>query len=141
MSFVFNSGRGRWFGSKGVTSLEFAVVLVPFLWMTFAIFDIGRYLFTIQAMVTVMTEAERLAVVNPSSAILICGPWANTATITPLLDSSQTNVCITSINSPNTGGGSVSQFQVTVTYPFNTVTPGLGALDSTALTQTATISY
>jgi hypothetical protein len=137
MSFVSNSGRRGWLGSAGVTSLELALVLLPFLFLMTAVFDLGRYLFTVQSMVTLMTEAARYSKVYPDQTPL-CGvnTWPNTATVAPLLDPTQVNLCITSLN-PTYG---VMQVQVTVTYPFTAATPGLSTLDGT-LTETATYSY
>jgi hypothetical protein len=144
MSSVSNRRR-RGLGCSGITSLEFALVFVPFIWLMTGIFDIGRYFFTIQSMATVLSGAERYSMINPLWAPCGTDSWATAATIAPLLDSTQINLCVTPINGVGTNGpGAVTQIQVTVTYPFTAVTPGLGVLNTTEsspLTQRATISY
>jgi hypothetical protein len=137
--------RRRGLGCAGISSLEFALVFVPFIWLMTGIFDIGRYFFTIQSMATLMSEAERYSMINPLWAPCGTDSWADAASLVPLLDSTQINLCVIAINGPGSAGaGGVSQVQLTVTYPFTAVTPGLGLLDHTSsnpLTQTSTISY
>jgi hypothetical protein len=112
-----------------VTSLELALVLVAFLWMMMGIFDLARYLVIVQSLVTLMTDAERYAVIDPLDATNYCfgaATWPNTATSAPLLDPNQVNVSICQV----TVAG-VNQMQVTATYPFAAITPGLEALNGT----------
>lgn len=135
MSSVSNRIRRCLIGREGVTSLEFALVFVPFLWLMFGIFDIGRYFFTVQSMVTLMTAAERCVIVNPNQQ-----NWPGclgTGTLVPLLDPSLVSVAI---SGPSNSPGAVTQIQVTVTYQFAAITPGLGLL-SGPLTETTTYSY
>jgi hypothetical protein len=138
MSSVSNKRkkRGRW--QSGVTSLELALVMVPFFLMMLGTFDLVRYLYTEQALLTVMSEAGRFAMTVPRNQWQICGigSWAETASLAPLLDAQQVNVCIGSVNTV----GIVNQVQVTVQYPFTATTPLLSALDGT-LTQTTIYSY
>ena len=144
MSSVSNKRR-RGLGCAGISSLEFALVFVPFIWLMTGIFDIGRYFFTIQSMVTLMSEAERYSMLNPLWAPCGTDSWAGAATLAPLLDPTEINLCVTPLNGVGTNGpGAVTQIQLTVSYPFTAITPGLGLLDHTSsnpLTQTATISY
>jgi hypothetical protein len=139
MSSNSNSRRLGSLGRSGVTSLELALILAPFLWLMLGIFDLGRYFFTVQSMVTLMAEAERFAIVNPSAvAWPPCsrGNWSSVANATPLLDPAQVDVCIQAVNV-----GAVTQIQVQVTYPFSAMTPGLKSALDGPLTETTTYIY
>jgi hypothetical protein len=116
-----------------MTSLEAALVMVPLFLMMLSLFDIARYFFTVQAMLTVMTETERAAMVSPLQR---CGTgwWPNTASVAPLLDASQVYLCVGTVN----GAGAVTQIQVTVQYPF---AANFLTLLSGTLTETTTHSY
>jgi Flp pilus assembly protein TadG len=125
MSFVSNSRRRGGLGCAGVTSLELALVIVPFLWMLLGIFDLGRYLFTVQSMVTLMTDAQRtvlVAVENQNQTTNFHGlytldEWsaATGAVLPPLLfDTAHGQVNVTF-----QGGYGVTQVQVQVIYPFH----------------------
>jgi hypothetical protein len=144
MSFVFNRFRRRRLDRAGVTSLELALVLVPFMFLVMAIFDIARYMFTVQSMVTLMMQAERTIMINPGlGSQPLCpiniGNWTNMMGMTtpPMIDPTQGTICINTISPQG-----VYQIQVTLTYPFTTITPGLGGLapDGT-LTRSATNSF
>lgn len=145
-------------GRAGVTSLEFALVAVPFLWLILAVTDLGQYFFTVQAMTTMVADMQRFMMLAPDGAVG-CYPFnarPNTSTIIQppsapplMLDPAQGTVCITNLaaTGPANGGG-VNWIQVTVQYPFVPITPGLGALSATndgvvdnRLSQQATYSY
>ena len=139
MSCVCSRRRRRRSGNAGVTSLEVALVLGPFLFLLLGVCDFGRYFFTLQSMTTLMAEAARTAIIyGPySEQAPGCGPnsWPGISTVAPLLDPAQVYLCINPISLYG-----VSQVQVTVQYPFDANTPGLSAL-SGLLQQTATYSY
>lgn len=141
--------------SAGVTSLELALVLVPFLLIVMATFDIARYLFTVQAMVSLMTDSARYVMVQNaggsygtgfSSAQQTIAAFIGTTgapqgvTPSPLLDPTQGQISINFLNQNSLPPLGVSQIQVIVTYPFTANTPGLSLLSGT-LTETATYSY
>jgi Flp pilus assembly protein TadG len=142
MSFVYNSIL-RPLGRAGVTSLEFALVALVLLPLLISLFDLARYLFTIQSMQTLMTDVGRYAMVQPTNSER-CSPFQDwisntTVVIPPLLpDVPNDQICSSFLNL-YTGLG-VNQVQVTVTYPFSFISPWLTGLDST-LIQSTTYSY
>ena len=170
MSSVSNSVRRRRFGCAGTTSLELALVMLPFLWLMMGTIDIGRYLFTVQSMTTVMTDAHRSVMLayaagggnavpegcfNFSSWSSTAHQYANTTDgPPPLLDPAQGTVIVTAIT--KIIGWGTQQMQVTVRYPFVPITPWLnlltgalvangdpcaGAGDDTRLMEQATYAY
>jgi Flp pilus assembly protein TadG len=68
MSSVSNSKRRTWLGKLGTTSLEFALVLASFLWLLLGTIDIARYLYTVQALIGLMGEAGRVALMDTTWA-------------------------------------------------------------------------
>ena len=170
MSSESNSGRRRRFGCAGVTSLELALVMIPFLWMMTGVIDIGRYLFTVQALTTVVTDAQRTAMLAFNAHGEISVPegcfdfssWSATArqfvntpdSPPPLLDPAKGTVIVVSIT--NIVGWGTRQTQVTARYPFEPITPWLnlltgalvasgdpcgGASDDTRLMETAIYTF
>ncbi len=129
----------------GVTSLEWAMVAVAFMLLIISLFDMVRYVVTLQSVTSVMTEAGRACLVNPAAPI--CGggspsSWPAVSTVAPMLDSSQFKVYI--FPGPYASGNpfgiaslGVNIIQVTVTYPFVATTPWMSSLDGT-ISETAT---
>ena len=134
------------------------------------VIDIGRYLFTVQSMTTVMTNAHRsvlLAYSVGSATTLPSGcfdfsSWSSTANRyssttdgpPPLLD--PTLGTVIAYNISDVSGWGTQQMRVTVRYPFVPITPGLGLLtgalvasgdpcagagDDTRLMEQATYTY
>jgi hypothetical protein len=153
------SNRRSCLGNAGVTSLELALVLVVFMWLLMGVFDLGRYFFTVQSMVTLMAEAGRyVTIAGEGSGTALQGVAAQGAgpecyaintfssisavVPPPLLDPTQGQICINVLTPFGLG---VNQIQVTVNYPFTAFTPGLSGLNGTLtenpLTETATYSY
>jgi Flp pilus assembly protein TadG len=144
MSFVSNrTSQGR-LGRAGATSLELALVLIPFLLLMFGTFDLARYFFTVQAIETLTTDAARYAVINGNAAVTkpSTGPygplgidiWASQTNVPvpALLDPTQGTICIA--YGATVAGLGVNRVQVTVVYPFTAMLPGLGALNTTLQT-------
>jgi hypothetical protein len=132
MSSVSNNP-GRRLRRAGATSLELAIVFLIFIPMLMSVFDLARYLFTVQSMLTLMMDAGRYGLVRPGSAQLSGTPatWASQTTVTvpPLLDPSQGCVSLT-FNNFVTGNG-VNQVMVAVIYPFTASSPWLSGLSNT----------
>jgi Flp pilus assembly protein TadG len=131
MSSVSNNKRRTWLGKLGTTSLEFAFILPWFLWLLLGTIDIARYLYTVQALIGLMGEAGRLAIMNP-----IAPPpgTEQIATIAPLLDANQVTLTVTQT--------SYNLYTVTVQvqYQFVAYTPLLGGL-SGPITESTTYTY
>jgi hypothetical protein len=144
MLFAFNNIRRNQLGRSGVASLEFALVALPFLWLVFGIFDLARYLFIVQAPVTLMTDVQRfIYVAGENAAVQYQGPVAYTngytsVVVPPPLDPTQGHLSVTYLNLA--GGFGVNQVQVTLSYPFTAMTPGFSLLNGTIQEQT-TYSY
>jgi Flp pilus assembly protein TadG len=138
MSYVSNSKRRTRLGKAGTTSIEFALILVWFLWLLLGTIDIARYLYTVQALVGLMGEAGRVALTNPNFGP--CGPnsWTQIATIAPLLDANAVNLCVTP--AALSAGFGVITVNVQVQYQFTPYTPLLGALAQT-ITETTNYTY
>jgi len=126
------------------------LVLVPFMWIFLGAIDLGRYFFTVQSMVTLLTDSQRAVMIITedylvgADGLYNCydlGSWSTSLAIAtpPLLVPASGQACISFLDVQNRFGG-VQQIQVTVTYPFTTITPGLSGWDST-LSESATYSY
>jgi Flp pilus assembly protein TadG len=142
---AFNSTRRKRLGCSGVSSLEFALIALPFMWLMFGIFDLARYLFIVQALVTLMTDVQRFVFVAGENVAVqqYQGPIAYTnghasVVVPPPLDPTQGTLSVTYLNLA--GGFGVNQVQVTLNYPFTAMTPGFALLDGTIQEQ-ATYSY
>ena len=113
-----------------ISSLEFAFILPAFLVLLMGTIDVARYLYTVQALVGLMGEAGRVAIMAghpdwPQCPNQASNWWPQTATIAPLLDANNVYLCITP------GGGSGAgplTMSVQVSYPFVTYTPFFGKL-------------
>jgi hypothetical protein len=123
-------------GDAGTTSVEFAIILLAFLWLLLGTIDLARYFYTVQAVVGLMSEAGRVSLMDPEWGPCGNNSWTDIATISPLLDSNQVNLCV----SQGLAGVGVNTVKVTVTYPFTPYTPGLSALAGT-ITETTTYTY
>jgi hypothetical protein len=145
MLFASNSIRRARLGRSGVTSLEFALTAVPFLWLMFGIFDLARYFFIVQALITLMTDVQRFifvagengAVQQYQGTLAYKNGYASVV-VPPPLDPTQGALSVTYLNLA--GGFGVNQVQVTLNYPFTAMTPGLSLLNG-MIQEQATYSY
>ena len=130
MSSVSSSKRRAWLGRPGTSSIELAFILPAFLWLLLGTIDIARYLYTVQALVGLMGEAGRVAIMdsNFGNGLPPCSNnyWSQIATIAPLLDANNVSLCVTPASWSS--GSGVITVTVSVSYPFTPYTPGLGAL-------------
>jgi Flp pilus assembly protein TadG len=132
-------------GVHGSTSLETALVLLPFLMLLFAGIDLGRFFMTTQSMLMLVTNAGHAALVaNTANASMPCGvnSWPDGTALVPLLDPTQVNLCMAATGFDEFGH--VTGVTVTVTYPFTTFMPlpsGFSWLPSGNLTRSITYSY
>jgi len=152
----------RWgrLGRAGVTSLELALVMVPFMYLLMAVTDLARYFFTIQAMTTLMNDTIRydwLYYVDHNTFSSMDGGCYTTfsaaqavsgVAASPLLSNTtdptiQLCVDYNPVTNVATGqyGGAVYQSLVVVQYPFTTITPGLSGLNGTLTVQCLLLTY
>jgi Flp pilus assembly protein TadG len=132
-----------------VTSVEFALILFPFLLLLLGTFDLGRYFLTLHSVSAFANAAARYCLVNYNfetygvfvSASSLSNP--NLADAAPFLDPTVLQVsatCQPVTFHPADLGDGLQQRTVTAQYPFQPITPGLDLLDTT-ITQTVTFDY
>lgn len=127
---------------KGVTSLEWALISVTFFLLIISIFDLVRYVVTLQSVSAVMTEAGRACLVNRAADICYASDassWATASVVAPTLDPSQLTIHVLMDNYV-VGASSVPGthcIQVTVSYPYSATAPWMSSLGST-VSETAT---
>jgi Flp pilus assembly protein TadG len=133
---VINKLRRLWpRGRAGVTSLEFALVVVAFFLMLFGVVDVARYFLTWHGLNSVASEAARASQVNnwsfacghPSS-----GTAATVAGAAPFLATSQLTLCV--VKGTSTGLTTIS---VTASYPFSFMIALFAGANGTLQAQTA----
>ncbi|HET6607333.1 MAG TPA: TadE/TadG family type IV pilus assembly protein [Rhodopila sp.] len=143
MSSDSNNVRNRLSDSRGVTSLEWALVAAAFMMLIVSIFDLVRYVVVLQSVTSVMTEAGRTCLVNPQNGICYANSasWPVLSTVAPSLDPSKFNVAVLMggavSGAPSGSIPAVNAIQVTVSYPYQSITPWLSSLDAT-ISETAT---
>jgi Flp pilus assembly protein TadG len=113
----------------GVASVEFALLAIPFLLMSFGIIEFGRLIWTDEALeATAAIGARCMGVLSSSCAS--GGTYSSSNTTTYILAvASDWNLTLTSSAltlTPNGSCGGVAGFsQVTISYTFETVVPQL----------------
>jgi len=141
----FASSKRRRPGNAGVTSLEVAVIFGIFIILVFGIIDMSRYLYSQQALTTLVTATARQGYAtgsnyNPQGQQV----QALVAAYAPLLDGTQVTISV-SVNQP--AGDFVTipfaavEMQVIATYNFTPITPLVSALLGGGTTMTATVTY
>lgn len=130
---------------RGVTALEFAVVAPVLIMLTFGTMEFGRLLWTMQGLEMTAVEAARcmgiLATSCSSSGNFSSDNTNSYIEATALgwgINLTSSNLYLVTRNSTNTScaptGGTLTVSEVTITYTFQTVVPGLlSMLSSKAL--------
>lgn len=134
---------------SGASALEMALVLPVFLTMMIGVLEIGRYIFTMEALRSITAEAARLSMIDPtkkSTGVVLSGGTISSCTVsstlkvaaatkTPFIDTSSLTLCISNI---------VVDSKVTIIvstqYPFTTLLPILSVMNTT-LTDNTTLVY
>ena len=130
MSSVSNSKRRTWLGKLGTTSLEFALHPAGVPGLLLGTIDIARYLYTVQALVGLMGEAGRVAIMDPNLDVATVPQPTNwwpqlrrsLRCLTPT-----TSICASPRRRVRLAPGPIT-VSVTVSYPFVTYTPVFGKL-------------
>lgn len=145
MSPASNSWRRHSLGQDGTSSLEFALVAIPFVFMLLATMDLGRYFITAHSVHTLVDEATRSAVVN-CFGLQSCnyGTAVPTPSVVwnkvPFLSSSVTGASLTASQSYDTGTG-IRTITTTATYPFSFVLPAWTGLFTSGISETTQFKY
>lgn len=133
MSRAFNSRYLR--SQAGASSLEFALVAIPFLFLLLAGLDLGRYFMTRHALRTLVTEAARLAVINCAgrgecdAATALPAPavaWA----MVPFLDAAGANASLSAQQTVDQATG-ITTVVATASYEFAFVLPAWTGMNGT----------
>ena len=130
---------------RGVTALEFAVVAPVLMMLMFGTIEFGRLLWTMQGLQTTAVEAARCMGILASSCAS-SGAYSSGNTTSYIettaaawgISLTSSNLTLVTRDSTNTGcaptGGTLTVSEVTITYTFQTVVPGLlSMLSSKAL--------
>jgi Flp pilus assembly protein TadG len=144
MSRAFAKCRRGPIGEAGSTSLEFALVAVPFLFLLIAGMDLGRYFITQHSLRTLGAEAMRATLIQCFGQTTACTlPTANRqsaiATVPYLMAGS--TVLTASQTAPAVGTG-FRTVTVTAQYPFAFILPAWTGLNvNSPLTETMSFQY
>jgi hypothetical protein len=148
--------RRRGGGSRGQALVEFSLVLIPFLFQLLGIVDLGRGIYTNNAVSQAAREIARTTSVHPCDAGLPCTGTFGTSTQTTATIQTQRAlvpglgtpliVCVDVTDSaPTDDAGNPRPChpgdfaRVTVSAPFSVVTPLLGSVAPTTFSATSHI--
>jgi hypothetical protein len=131
-------------GKAGASSLEFALVAIPFVFLLIAGMDLGRYFITQHSLRTLISEAARATLVSCYGQGACTLPASNKLTVAakvPFLVRGSINWVTASQGAPNPNTG-VSTISVTVTYPFSFFLPAWTGLNTRSpITETTSLQY
>lgn len=125
-------------GERGTTLVETAIVMGVLLMFTLGIFDFGRALYTYSFLANAARQGARWAIVRGADCTQLdhCPAKSGSTDIQPFVQSlsegatKASNIQAT-LNFPNGNDSPGSIAQVTVTYPFTFIAPGLSKLSFT----------
>jgi TadE-like protein len=142
---AFNNFRPSLLRLSGTSSLEFALVAVPFVFMMFGGMELGRYFITRHSLHTLVDETARSAVVNCFNqktcpyGTAVPTP-SNLWSTVPFLQQSLPGASLTASQTFDTATGTRT-ITVTANYPFAFVLPAWTGLYSSGITETTKLKY
>jgi Flp pilus assembly protein TadG len=144
MSRAFARRRNLLMGNAGSTSLEFALVAIPFLFMLIAGMDLGRYFITQHSLRTLGSEAVRSTLIYCFGQNTACSlPAANKQTakaMVPFLAAG--SIGLTASQTAPVAGTGFRTITVTAQYPFAFILPAWTGLNvNSPLTETMSFQY
>jgi Flp pilus assembly protein TadG len=144
MSRAFARRRNRLADEAGSTSLEFALVAIPFLFMLIAGMDLGRYFITQHSLRTLGAEAMRATLIYCFGQTTACSlPTANeqaAKAMVPFLAGS--SIVLTANQTAAVAGTGFRTITVTAQYPFAFILPAWTGLNvNSPLTETMSFQY
>jgi len=136
--------------SRGQALVEFSLVLIPFLLLLMGIVDLGRGIYTNNAVAQAAREIARTTSVHPCSGGFPCATFGNSTETQATIATQRTMVpslgtpVITCVDladaAPSGRACRPGDFaRVTVTAPFSVIPPLLSAIAPTTLTSTSHI--
>jgi hypothetical protein len=142
---AFNNRRLNLLRQSGTSSLEFALVAVPFVFMLVGGMDLGRYFITRHSLHTLVDETARSAVVNCFNqkacpyGTAVPTP-SNLWSKVPFLQQSLAGASLTVSQTFDTTTG-IRTITATANYPFAFALPAWTGLYSTGITETTNLKY
>jgi hypothetical protein len=141
-------------GSRGQALVEFAIVLIPFLFLLMGIIDVGRGVYTYNAVAEAARELARVTSVHPYDSCSGGCTIGGTAETQAVIDTQMRMIpgltrARIQISCSDLGDASKSDadcrpgdfVKVTVTVPFQPVTPLLSMVGTINLTATSHIQF
>jgi len=144
MSRAFARRRRRLTDQAGATSLEFALVAIPFLLMLIAGMDLGRYFITQHSLRTLGAEAMRATLIycfGQTTACSLPAPNKQSAkAMVPFLVGG--SIMLTANQTALVAGTGFRTITVTAQYPFAFILPAWTGLNvNSPLTETMSFQY
>jgi Flp pilus assembly protein TadG len=121
---------GRRDGERGQGTVEFALVLIPFLLLLLGIFDLGRAVFYQHMLTGAAREGARLGVVATRTADEICARAGATVRLPGATEVTRCGVAgalTVTVSQRGTPGAASEPVAVSLSYVFSPVTPLVGA--------------
>jgi hypothetical protein len=145
MSLGSNKRQRLALGGSGTSSLEFALVAVPFMLLMIAGMDLGRYFITQHSLRTLTSEAVRAMLIACYGATAACpmgsSDKAAVAAKVPFLVAGSISWPTASQSAPNASTGERT-ISVTITYPFTFVLPAWVGLNAgSPISESTQLSY
>lgn len=147
--------RGGHRRSRGQALVEFSLILIPFLFLLLGVVDLGRGIYTNNAVAQAAREIARTTSVHPCAGGFPCATFGNStetlatiATQSSMVPSMGTPAiaCVDVTDAAPTSPSGAARacrpgdfVRVTVTAPFSVITPFLGAIAPSTLTSTSHI--
>ena len=128
------SRRGRQPGRGGTAALEFGLIAPMFLVLVLSVTDLGRFYLTLHSLHTVLGDAARAAIVDPTLSGC-SAPAARVAADAPFLAASQLSLCVA-----QSVASGITTITVNASYSFNFLLPSWQGASGT-LTDSTTVSY
>jgi hypothetical protein len=145
MSLGFNNRQRLTLGRSGTSSLEFAIVVVPFVLIIIAGMDLGRYFLTQHSLRTLTSEAVRAMLIACYGATAACpmgsSDKAAVAAKVPFLVAGSISWPTANQSAPNASTGERT-ISVTVTYPFTFILPAwVGQNAGSPISESTQLTY
>lgn len=125
---------------RGATTLEFSMIALPFFFMMFGFFDIGRYAIVVNSEKILASAEARAIMVSCYGPAATAGTSPASCTTDPLTTTQKlafapwlANCALVSCVSITSGSNAIT---VTVSYPFTLMVPYLTSLNNPSVSTT-----
>lgn len=127
-------------GERGQSTVEFALVLLPFLLLVMGVFDLGRAVFYDHMLGNAAREGARVGVVAGRTAAEICARAASVVLLPDVPGGAACGVAgslTVAVPQRGTPGSATDPVRVTLSYTFRPVTPLIAQIVGNAFTLSA----